>query len=96
MTLTWQAGSMEFHKLLESQVANQEVKSEIQNLLTRKMSGEELNEEPKIQILNDFLEEKIEYYKSYVLSVGPTGQPDTEMLDQLFMETIYEAWNNQQ
>ena len=53
---------MEFIKLLESQVIDQEFKTEIQNLLTRKIAGEELNEEPKIKVLNDFLEQKISYY----------------------------------
>jgi hypothetical protein len=84
---------MEFHKLLDSQVTDQKVKTEIQNLLTRKMAGEELNEEPKIQILNDFLEQKIEYYNNYVKSLGQSEQPDTSRLDELFKQTIYEAWD---
>lgn len=50
---------MEFNQLLDSQVTDQQVKSSIQDLLVRKTSGEELDEEPKIQILNDFLEQKL-------------------------------------
>ena len=84
---------MEFHKLLESEVTDQLVKTEIQNLLTRKMAGEELNEEPKIQILNDFLEQKIHFYSDYVKSLGQVSRPDTEKLDELFKQTVYEAWN---
>lgn len=83
---------MEFQNLLDSQVTDQNVKKEIQNLLIRKMSGEELNEEPKIQILNDFLEEKIEYYSKYVSSLEQNPQPDTKRLDELFKQTLYEAW----
>jgi len=82
----------EFHKLLDSQVTDQEVKTEIQNLLTRKMSGEEMNEEPKIQILNDFLEQKILFYNDYVKSLTQNDKPDTERLDELFKQTVYEAW----
>ncbi len=60
---------MEFHKLLDTQVKDQNVRKEIQNLLTRKIAGEELNEEPKIQILNNFLEQKIKFYSDYVKSL---------------------------
>lgn len=84
---------MEFQKLLDSQVTDQNVKIEIQNLLTRKMAGEELNEEPKIQILNDFLDQKIKFYNDYVISLGQYDQPDTTRLDELFKQTIHEAWN---
>jgi uncharacterized protein len=83
---------IEFHKLLDSQVTDQEVKTEIQNLLTRKMTGEELNEEPKIQVLNDFLEQKISHYSEYVKSYGQSIQPDTGKLNELFIQTLNEAW----
>jgi predicted nucleotidyltransferase len=84
---------MEFHKLLESQVIDKNVKAKIQNLLTRKIAGEELNEEPKIQVLNDFLEQKIEFYNDYVKSLGQSEKADTTRLDKLFKETVYEAWD---
>jgi predicted nucleotidyltransferase len=84
---------MEFNKLLNSQVTDQNVKLEIQNLLTRKMAGEELNEEPKIEILNDFLEQKIKFYNNYVKSLGQSNQPDAARLDELFKQTIHEAWD---
>lgn len=84
---------MEFHKLLESQVTDKIVKAEIQNLLTRKIAGEELNEEPKIHVLNDFLEEKIEFYNDYVKSLGQSEQADTTRLNELFKQTVYEAWD---
>jgi len=83
---------MEFSKLLDSQVTDQNIKEEIQNLLKRKMSGEELKEEPKIHILNDFLEQKINYYNDYLKSLDQITQPDTTRLDELFKQTIYEAW----
>lgn len=83
---------MEFDKLLDTQVTDQNIKTEIQKLLTRKMAGEELNEEPKIQILNDFIEHKIQFFGDYVKSLGQISQPDTERLDELFKQTIYEVW----
>ncbi|WP_041257660.1 nucleotidyltransferase domain-containing protein [Fibrella aestuarina] len=85
---------MEFHRLVDSQVADASIKTLIQELLTRKMAGEELGEEPKNQLLNDFLEEKIIFYNQCIKSLGPVEQPDTTRLNKLFKETLYEAWGN--
>ncbi|WP_080055908.1 nucleotidyltransferase domain-containing protein [Spirosoma aerolatum] len=83
---------MEFHKLLDSQVPDKELKNEIANLLVRKMSGEELKEEPKIKKLNDFLEEKIHYYTKYIDSIERPEQPNTQLLNELFKQTMDEVW----
>ena len=83
---------MEFQGLVDSQVKDERMKFEITALLERKMAGEELKEEPKIEILNEFLESKIEFYKNFVEQIEPNDKPQTEMLDALFKETIYEVW----
>lgn len=83
---------MEFQELLESQVTNPNIRKEIENLLNRKIAGDELKEEPKIQILNTFLEEKINFYKEYVKQLEPTTQPETSKLNKLFKETVREVW----
>jgi uncharacterized protein len=83
---------VEFHKLVESQVTDCSVKAEIQNLLSRKMLGEELGEAPKNQTLHTFLEQKIRFYQDFVTSLGQSTQPATECLDELFKQTIQEAW----
>ena len=84
---------MEFQDLVNSQVKDEKVKTEIAELLKRKMAGEELKEEPKIEILNEFLESKIEFFKDYVEQIEPNDKPQTALLDELFKETIYEVWN---
>lgn len=84
----------EFRILLDSQVTDPDVKREIENLLRRKSAGEELKEEPKIQILNEFLCEKIAEYNVYVKSIKSVRQPDTELLNRLFRETLEEAWKS--
>ena len=83
---------MEFQDLIDSQVKDAKIKTEIAELLKRKMAGEELKEEPKIEILNEFLESKIEFYKEYVEQIEPNDKPQTESLDELFKETIFEVW----
>lgn len=84
---------MEFQELLDSQVEDPTVKGEIRKLLERKMAGEELRKEPKIQILNDYLEEKINYYTEYAQTFHPHQQPETALLNALFRQALYEAWN---
>lgn len=83
---------MEFSVLVERQVNDEAIKTEIQLLLSRKMAGEELNEEPKIQVLNDFLESKINFYSNYIKSIKQDRQPNTEQLNELFKESLFEAW----
>lgn len=83
---------MEFQKLVDSQVTDQLVKTEIQNLLTRKTAGEELSEEPKNQILSDFLEQKIEFYNDYMKTIEQPNQPNSAKLNELFRLTINEVW----
>lgn len=83
---------MEFQDLVDSEITNASLKAEIASLLKRKMAGEELKEEPKIEILNEFLERKIEFYKNYVEQIEPNEKPPTELLDELFKETIFEVW----
>ncbi|MGI8668499.1 MAG: nucleotidyltransferase domain-containing protein [Aridibacter sp.] len=83
---------IEFQYLVDSQIKDKKIKSEIAELLKRKMAGEELKEEPKIEILNEFLDQKIEFYKDYVEQIKPNDKPQTILLDALFKETIFEVW----
>jgi predicted nucleotidyltransferase len=83
---------MKFQDLVDSQITDERVKTEIAELLKRKIAGEELKEEPKIEILNDFLAEKIEFYNKFADEIEPNEKPPTELLDALFKETIYEVW----
>jgi predicted nucleotidyltransferase len=83
---------MEFQDLVDSQIKDENLKAEIAALLKRKMAGEELKEEPRIEILNEFLERKIEFYKDYVEQIEPNEKPQTALLDELFKKTIYEVW----
>ena len=80
----------EFQKLFEAEVKDENLKMEIEKLLVRKMSGGELGEEPKIEILNAFLEEKIEYYTEYLKDFNFLKQPDTEELNRIFRSSLNE------
>lgn len=83
---------IEFRKLLDSQVKDEKLKNEIEELLKRKIAGDELKEQPKNEILNEFLAEKIEFYDKYASKIKVNEKPPTSLLDDLFKETIFEVW----
>jgi len=83
---------MEFQKLVDSQVTDQYVRTEIQNLLARKITGKELGDEPKNPVLDHFLEQKIELYNEYIKTIQQPNQPDSARLNELFRFTINEVW----
>jgi uncharacterized protein len=87
---------MEFQSLVESEVKELEIKVIIEQLLARKISGEELDIEPKIQLLNDFLEAKIVFYSNYLKLKKNISKPDTERLDMLFMQTLRMTWEKKE
>lgn len=83
---------MEFRTLVDDQVNDQTIRNEIDQLLTRKIAGEELRDEPRIEILNEFLDSKIHFYSDYVSKIEQPEKPDTVLLDRLFKETMSEVW----
>lgn len=83
---------MEFRALVDDQVNDQAIRNEIDQLLARKIAGEELSKEPRIAILNDFLNSKIHFYSDYVNKIEQPEKPDTALLDDLFKETMSEVW----
>lgn len=83
---------MEFEIMFEKLIKDENLKLEIATLLKRKKSGEELNEEPRIQILNNYLENRIFYCQTLVRSFEKTVPPDTSNLNNLFRQTLNEVW----
>ena len=83
---------IEFDILVSSQVKDEIIKKEIAVLLKRKIAGDELKQEPQNEILNEFLEEKINFYTEYANEVEPNEKPPTVLLDELFKETLFKVW----
>jgi hypothetical protein len=83
---------VEFEKLLDAEVTDARIRREIDELLKRKIAGDELKEEPRIEILNEFLGEKIKFYGQFVGAMAHSEKPGTALLDELFRETIFEVW----
>lgn len=84
---------MEFHRLLEELLPPESaLKYEINRLLARKISGEELDYEPKITAIHDFLNEQIVYFEKAAAGVPASGTEQDERLDVLFRSALQEIW----
>lgn len=86
---------MEFQILVDELVTDATLQAEIAALQARKMAGEELSEEPKIQLLNDFCGEQIAYFNNYVKQQESPARPDNTQLNALFKNTMNEVWGLQ-
>lgn len=84
---------MLFEELMNNLDLKEELVNEIDKLLVIKRSGNEMDNQKRVEIINEFLEEKIEYYKQYVKMLNVQGNNDIDILDGLFRSTLSEAWN---
>lgn len=64
----------------------------IQELLARKMSGEELDYEPKLNVLNDYLDAELSQLTKLAEEAAPAQPISEEELDGLFRDTLAEVW----
>lgn len=85
---------MEFQKLLNTQVKDNFVISEISKLLLIKKSAGELGIGPKNEVIDEYLRERINFYKDFVKSMERSPLPESELLNELFVSTLSEVWGN--
>ncbi|MBI0580316.1 nucleotidyltransferase domain-containing protein [Neobacillus cucumis] len=83
---------IEFSSLVESILPAGSLRKEIDTLLKRKIAGEELKLEPRIDVINQYLHKEIEHLELYVKGINIDIPDPTEQLNQLFRETLYEVW----
>ena len=79
---------MEFEKLITGQKLDKRMVNEVKKLLDRKRSGEELDFEDRVEIINDFLEEKINYFEDYKKKMSKRQHSKVDLLDKLFRDTV--------
>ena len=86
---------MEFEKLL-TEIKGKQLLEKINDLLKRKKSGVEFGLEPKIHIINDFIEGKIKHFENSVKSFDPRKKPPQNLLEEGFIKIIdyCESLNN--
>jgi len=78
---------MEFEKLL-TQIIDRELLDKINKLVIKKKSGIELGIEPKVQVINDFIENKLEYFVKIVKTFDPKKKPKQELLEDGFIKIL--------
>lgn len=78
---------MEFDTLL-TQIQDKELIEKISELLVRKKSGIELGLEPKIVVINKFIEQKISYFEQTVNSFDPKKKQGQELLEEGFVKIL--------
>ncbi|MCM3292722.1 nucleotidyltransferase domain-containing protein [Paenibacillus sp. MER 180] len=83
---------IEFPVLVDRLVpANSELHAAIQQLLARKIAGEELNMEPRIEVINAFIEQSIGYYERIAAQQPVAAGGYDARLDELFRRSITTA-----
>jgi len=84
---------VEFNILMEKLLPENLLKQAIHRLIVEKISGEELDLKIERSIINDFVKQEIERIQTYINSLKETkGEDMTPELDNLFRETLHEAW----
>ncbi|UAY51861.1 nucleotidyltransferase domain-containing protein [Ferruginibacter albus] len=84
---------MEFEINLNNVVENGELKNAINQLLSRKKEGEELDKEPKIEILNNYIVDRIDYFSKYLKEFSFEPKISNYELNLLFRSVLKQAWS---
>ncbi|MEH7179813.1 nucleotidyltransferase domain-containing protein [Neobacillus vireti] len=81
-----------FTVLVEEILPNGEIRKIIDAAIKQKIAGNDLDLTPQPAIMNPFLENEMEHLEKYVTELT-VNQPDpTELLNQVFRETLIEVW----
>lgn len=84
---------MEFDRLVEELIpADSGLKAVIQHLLARKKAGDELDLEPRLNPINEYLEERLHYFEQAAASFKPSPGRLDHQLDGLFRSALQEVW----
>jgi len=81
---------IEFQILVDRCVDKPELKLAIDDLLARKKAGQELDRQPKIAVISDFIEKELESLGN-VVDLERRNKPDFEKLNALFRSALNEV-----
>ncbi|WP_308637860.1 nucleotidyltransferase domain-containing protein [Paenibacillus silvisoli] len=84
---------IEFERLVDDVVPKgSELRAIIDCLLARKRAGDEMDYEPRINPINEFLEERMEYYEVAAAGMQTPGGGQEQRIDDLFRSALKEVW----
>ncbi|MDR2802802.1 MAG: nucleotidyltransferase domain-containing protein [Treponema sp.] len=78
---------IEFEKLL-TQITEKKLLDKIIELLGKKKNGMELGMEPKITIINNFIEDALRHFENTVNIFDPKTKPESELLEKEFIKIL--------
>jgi predicted nucleotidyltransferase len=78
---------MEFEELL-TQITEKDLLDKIAELLSKKKSGIEFGIQPKIKIINDFIENSLNHFENRVNTFDPKKKPKQELLQEAFIKIL--------
>ncbi|SDN23828.1 hypothetical protein SAMN04487897_102245 [Paenibacillus sp. yr247] len=85
---------MDFEVLVEKMLPESNLKQAVYTLLTRKKAGIEFDLEPKITVINDFLDRQIAYFEEIAKHIADSEEKQEAALDALFREALREVWGS--
>ena len=74
--------------LIGKAVLSDEMKPIVADLLDKKTRMSEADKAPKIVVLNQFIEQSLEYYKAYIDGLQDDRKEDRSLLEDAFADTI--------
>ncbi|WP_058302938.1 nucleotidyltransferase domain-containing protein [Gorillibacterium timonense] len=84
---------IEFDRLVDALIPKgSELQEVVLDLLTRKKAGDEMDYEPRISPINEFLEEKLAYYEQKASELQTAGGDQERQLDDLFRSVLRGVW----
>lgn len=84
---------LDFNVLVQDLIPqDSELQEAVQSLLFRKMSGDELNLEPRLDVINIYLKERIAHYEAVASAFEQSVGVMDEALDILFRSALIEVW----
>lgn len=81
---------MEFGKLLDHGTPPSDLKKEIETLIERKKNGQELDREPRIDVINDFIEEELKRLESRIHEKR-SEKPATDLINGVFRSLVEQS-----
>lgn len=82
---------IEFSSLVEAMVEDEQLRRTIDELVARKQAGDELDRQPRITIISEFIERELTRLEKTTGDL-PKARPDIERLNVLFRAVLERAW----
>ncbi len=73
---------------LSNSVLEEDMKAAVEDLLVKKVKMSESDKAPKIEKINQYIEEKLAYYKELLKTMSDDRNPDWEPLNQAFIRIV--------